>query len=112
LKSSNALDNKGLPPANPPEPKAPSRWARASREDLEALAEALDNQEGGRLSPLAERALGALRASCPPLRTEAEVAAEALAILQQETGLTNDGNRVLSHSAAARLAALAKEPTR
>jgi hypothetical protein len=102
LKSSNALNN-------PPELK-PSRWARASREDLEALAEAA-------ASPSVDPnpfyiALARLRDSCPPLRTEAEVAAEAMAILRSYAGLAYP-NATLGDSAVAdRLRALAKEPTR
>jgi len=81
-----------------------SRWARASREGLEALAEECDKAD--RNEPHARGArLDDLRASCPPLRTEAEVAAEALAILRQDVRLDVE---TWLH----RLRALAKEPTR
>jgi hypothetical protein len=78
-----------------------SRWANASREDLEALAEHCDqhSQEPWKL-------LDRLRASCPPLRTESEVAAEALAILRQWNGTW------MGYDDAVRLRVLAKEPTR
>jgi hypothetical protein len=105
LKSSNALDNKGLPPANLPRA---SRWARASREQLEALATETD-ATGFRF-----KALDALRASCPPLRTEAEVAAEALAILRDFANDGQPGTLTYLHgdTRGDRLRALAKEPTR
>lgn len=86
-----------------------SRWAQASREDLEALAEAYH------LAPRVASdeccaVLRRLRASCPPLRTEAEVAAEALAILRNQP---RHPTATLGDSATAdRLRVLAKEPTR
>ncbi len=87
-----------------------SRWARASRADLEALAEACDRANPDAISIGTSDVLARLRASCPPLRTEAEVAAEALAILRESAGeCLASGYRA---SAADRLRALAKEPTR
>ncbi len=82
-----------------------SRWANASREDLEALADATERSKCD-LSYATCKVLDRLRASCPPLRTEAEVAAEALAILQANADFPLCGPVV------ARLRALAKEPTR
>lgn len=82
-----------------------SRWSRASREDLEALAEHTHNSMC-ELSNGVFAAIERLRASCPPLRTEAEVAAEALAILRRL--LADDA----VHWDTAEIRALAKEPTR
>jgi hypothetical protein len=81
-----------------------SRWARASREKLEALATATDASRC-LLSSDTEAAMAALRASCPPLRTEAEVAAEALKILRDYAIPETD-------FVTRRLRALTKEPTR
>ena len=82
-----------------------SRWARASREDLEALAAVIDSSfceiSNGTILVL-ER----LRASCPPLRTEAEVAAEALAVLRAGAAVNAPLHQF------ERLCARAKEPTR
>jgi hypothetical protein len=94
LKSSNALNN-------PPELK-PSRWARASREDLEALAEYCDTYTLGEWELLSR-----LRASCPPLRTEAEVAAERLRNLEAYVADEISGLELCRRDRA-----LAKEPTR
>jgi hypothetical protein len=89
-----------------PAPQAqakPSRWARASREELEELAEFVNRYWGAcKTCPQLE----ALRASCPPLRTEAEVAAEALAVLRDPNA------RFADTDVGRRLRALAKEPTR
>jgi len=81
-----------------------SRWARASREDLEALAEATDRSLCD-LSPATEDVMLRIHASCPPLRTEAEVAAEVLRLIREYVS----GNSPFSHS---EVYALAKEPTR
>ena len=83
-----------------------SRWARASREDLESLAEQCDQAGRGAISYGALKVLECLRASCPPLRAEAEVAAEALAVLR----VLKD--RPLTTAEYSKLCALAKEPTR
>jgi hypothetical protein len=88
----------------PPAPK-PSRWANASREKLEAFAESYDAWGGNHQAVRA--AWLALCAECPPLRTEAEVAAEALAVLRE---VANRGAPTAEQNA--RLRALAKEVTR
>lgn len=100
-------------PSEPTAPQAqakPSRWARASREKLEDLADLVIDMpwSGGPPELVAE-----LRASCPPLRTEAEVAAEALQTLRACicSGPAADVFDP-SDAAVARLRALAKEPTR
>ena len=78
-----------------------SRWKNASHEELEALATEVD------ALGFKFKALDALRASCPPLRTEAEVAAEALKLLKKKAKGEIDLDAFLINARA-----LAKEPTR
>lgn len=84
-----------------------SRWANASREDLEALAEATANEINGVRSFAIRWALARLLASCPPLRTRAEVAEEALKLLKKKAKGEIDLDAFLINARA-----LAKEPTR
>ncbi len=81
-----------------------SRWAQAKPEDLYALADATDASLC-ELSTVTVRVMEKLRASCPPLRTEAEVAAEALRLIREYVS----GNNPFPHS---EVYSLAKEPTR
>lgn len=87
---------------------AESRWARASREDLEALADACDRAVDPSYSALTTRVLEALRDSCPPLRTEAEVAAELLDIMREYVKYQHSP----LWTGFARALDIAKEPTR
>lgn len=85
-----------------------NRWKNAKLEDLWALADAADTHalDEHKCSPngYMRHAIDVLRASCPPPRTKAEVAAEALALLREHavTGYGTIGDK---------LRALAKEPT-
>ncbi len=90
-----------------------SRWVRASREDLEALIDAINvydvrDRPFIEWDPRIEAPLRRLQHSCPPLRTEAEVAAEALVLWRRYHSATpGEVGQILSESRA-----LAKEPTR
>ena len=83
-----------------------SRWANASREELEALAHASEGASTSGDWSDWHAQMTRLRASCPPLRAEAEVAAEALAKIRRL--LADDAE----HWDTASLRALAKEQTR
>jgi len=82
-----------------------SRWANGKLEDFYALADATEHS-CCELSNGTIRAMAKLRASCPPLRTRAEVAEEALKTIQDTEAWFAD-SRV-----GRKLSALAEEPTR
>jgi hypothetical protein len=87
-----------------------TQWAKASREELEALVESTVGmvKAGLDITPEVLLALSDIQASCTPLRTESEVGVAMLSLVR---GLMGDGTPLYDGEAAEAIWQLAKEPT-
>ena len=87
-----------------------NRFAKASREQLEALAEAVVGQ-GPTLTKRGLDACVALALACPTLRTRAEVDAEIVRVLRENVRSKPDWDDCLCDDDGDTLRALCKEET-